>query len=328
MVTPALLPTEGRMPALDGATGWLNTEPLTTEELRGRVVLVDFCTFTCINWLRTLPYVRAWADRYREDGLVVLGVHTPEFSFERDAGAVRRALEGLRVTHPVALDSGYAIWRAFANRYWPALYFVDAAGRIRHHWFGEGDETRSETVVQQLLAETGADVLGRDPVTVVGEGVEAPADWDALGSPEEYLGYGRSSAFASPQGTAPERSHAYEVPARLRPGSWAAAGRWTVGVEAAVLDEPGGRLACRFRARDLHLVMGPVTPGVSVPFRVRLDGRPPGEAAGGDVDARGHGVATGRRLYQLVRQPGPVTDRLFEVEFTAPGLAAYVLTFG
>ncbi|MGY1792424.1 thioredoxin [Geodermatophilus sp. SYSU D00525] len=328
MATPALLPTEGRMPALDGATGWLNTAPLTTEGLRGRVVVVDFCTFTCINWLRTLPYVRAWADRYREHGLVVLGVHTPEFSFERDAGTVRRALEALRVTHPVALDSGYAIWDAFANRYWPALYFVDGTGRIRHHWFGEGDETRSETVVRQLLAEAGADVPDLDPVVVTGEGVEAPAAWDDLRSPEEYLGHVRAAAFASPHGLAPDASRTYELPSGLRLGSWALAGRWTVGGEAAVLDEAGGRLACRFSARDLHLVTGPVAPGAPVPFRVLLDGRPPGDAAGLDVDERGHGVLTDRRLYQLVRQPGPVRDRLFEVEFTAPGVAAYVLTFG
>ncbi|SFK79091.1 thioredoxin family protein [Geodermatophilus ruber] len=322
------LRAEGRMPALDGATGWLNTEPLTPEGLRGRVVLVDFWTYTCINWLRTLPHVRAWAGRYRDQGLVVLGVHTPEFSFEQDAGNVRRAVERSGITYPVALDSDYAIWRAFANRYWPALYFVDATGRVRHHWFGEGDFERSEQVIRQLLAESGADPVGPPLGPVAGDGVEAAADWGSLESGETYLGYERTGGFASPEGPVPDESRSYSLPARLRPDHWALAGTWTVGSEAAVLDEAGGVISCRFHARDLHLVMGPGARGAPVPFRVLLDGRPPGGAHGADVDERGGGVLSEPRLHQLIRQPPSVADRQFEIEFAAPGAEALVFTFG
>jgi hypothetical protein len=327
MTAGLTLRTEGRMPALDGATGWLNSEPLTPEALRGRVVVVQFWTYTCINWLRTLAYVRAWDAAYSDRGLVVLGVHTPEFSFEEDLGNVRRAVESMRIPYPVALDSGYAVWEAFANHYWPALYFVDATGHIRHHVFGEGDYDRSEQVIRQLLGEAGADVVDRPLVSVAADGVEAPADWDDLATGETYLGFDRGSSFASPEPPA-NRRRQYTLPARLRGNHWALAGRWTVGGEAVVLHEAGGRIAFRFHARDLHLVMGPVTQGTSVRFQVRLDGRPPGDAHGVDVDEQGNGVVTDQRLYQLIRQPLPVADRQFEIEFAEPDVLATVFTFG
>ncbi|MFL6097251.1 MAG: thioredoxin family protein [Blastococcus sp.] len=322
------LPVEGRMPALDGATGWLNSEPLTPESLRGRVVLVDFWTYTCINWLRTLPYVRAWAERYRDQGLVVLGVHTPEFSFEGDVDNVRRAVEDMRIPYPVAIDTGYGVWEAFANRYWPALYFVDATGRIRHHVFGEGDYDRSERVIQELLAEAGAAVAGGPLVPVAGDGIEAPADWDDLRTGETYLGYGQGSGLASPEAAVGDQRREYTIPASLRLNQWALSGTWTVGSEAVVLEEPGGRIAFRFHARDVHLVMAPVTGGRPARFRVRLDGRPPADAHGVDVDERGEGTASEQRLYQLIRQPLPIADRLFEIEFLDAGVGAVVFTFG
>ena len=327
MTAGLTLRAEGRMPALDGATGWLNSEPLTPEALRGRVVVVDFWTYTCINWLRTLPYVRAWADGYRDSGLVVLGVHTPEFSFEHDIGNVRQAVESMGITYPVALDSDYAIWQAFANHYWPALYFVDATGRIRHHVFGEGDYDRSERVIRELLAEAGADLTEQPLVPVAADGVEAAADWDDLATGETYLGSDRGTGFASPEPRADQR-HEYTVPSRLPLDHWALSGNWTTGSEAVVLDEAGGRIAFRFHARDLNLVMGPVTRGESAGFRVHLDGRPPGAAHGADVDEQGDGVVADQRLYQLIRQPLPIADRQFEIEFSAPGMQAEVFTFG
>jgi thiol-disulfide isomerase/thioredoxin len=327
MTAGLTLRAEGRMPALDGATGWLNSEPLTPESLRGRVVLVDFWTYTCINWLRTLPYVRAWAEAYSDRGLVVLGVHTPEFSFEQDIGNVRHAVEAMGITYPVALDSEYRVWRAFANHYWPALYFVDATGRIRHHVFGEGDYDRSETVIRELLAEAGADLAERPLVSVAADGVEAAADWDDLATGETYLGDGRGTGFASPEPQADQRRE-YTLPSRLLLNHWALSGSWTMGSEAVVLGEAGGRIAFRFHARDLNLVMGPVTRGASGRFRVHLDGRPPGAAHGVDVDDKGDGVVTDQRLYQLIRQPLPIADRQFEIEFVDPGVLATVFTFG
>ncbi len=322
------LPVEGRFPPLDGATGWLNSEPLTPEGLRGKVVAVNFCTYTCINWIRTLPYIRAWAQRYADQGLVMLGVHTPEFSVEKDVGNIGRALSQMKVEHPIAVDSDYAVWNAFANRYWPALYLVDAEGRIRHHWFGEGDYERSERAIQRLLSDATGSPPPNDLVSVEPLPPEVEADWDDVRSSETYVGYGRAEHFRSPGDSVPDEPHVYTLPQTLGPNEWALAGDWTVRGEGAVLNEPNGRIAFRFHARDLHLVMGPVAPGGSVPFRVSIDGRPPGDAAGGDVDADGAGTFDIPRMYQLIRQRSPIEDRRFEIEFSGAGAEAFVFTFG
>jgi thiol-disulfide isomerase/thioredoxin len=317
-----------RMPPLDGATGWLNTAPPTTDQLRGHVVLVDFWTFTCINWRRTLPWVRAWAAKYRAAGLVVLGVHTPEFSFERDPSAVREQVAATGIGYPVVLDSDSGVWAAFANHYWPALYFVDATGHIRHHQFGEGDYAAAEMVIRRLLAETGADLPAEPLVAVTPAGAELAADWDGLMSGETYLGADRTSGFASPEGLAEGVRQVYRRPARLPLNRWALAGAWTVGPEAAVLEEAGGSLTHRFRARDLHLVAGPAPGGGPVRFTVCLDGEPPGPDGGGDVGADGTGTLREPRMHQLVRQRGPVVERTFDITFSDPGARGYVLTFG
>ena len=322
------LPVEGRMPSLDGATQWLNSPPLTAAGLRGKVVLVDFWTYTCINWLRTLPYVRAWAERYQQHGLVVLGVHTPEFDVEHDLDNVRRAVKDLRVHYPVAVDNDYTIWSAFDNHYWPALYLVDAQGKIRHHRFGEGGYEESEMILQQLLAEAGSGAIGQQLVSVDPTGVEAAADWDSLRSPENYLGYQRTENFTSADGAVLNTPHVYALPIRLRLNQWALAGDWTVKRQAIVLNAPDGGIVYRFHARDLHLVMGPATPGTPVQFRVLLDGQPPAAAHGTDVDEAGDGTVTRPRLYQLIRQPGPITERTFEITFLDPGVQAYAFTFG
>jgi thiol-disulfide isomerase/thioredoxin len=322
------LPVEGRLPAFDGATGWLNSPPLTPAGLGGKVIVVNFWTYTCINWLRQLPYVRAWASRYADDGLVVVGVHTPEFGFEYDLDNVRRAVRDLRIDYPVAIDNDYAVWTAFANHYWPALYFADTDGRIRHHHFGEGEYQQSEMVIQQLLAEAGSAGAGHDLVPVEAAGVEAPADWGSLRSAETYTGYERTENFASPGGAVPGKRHAYALPARLGLNHWALAGDWTMTEQAVTLDEAGGRLGHRFHARDLHLVMGPTAADSSVRFIVSVDGEPPGAAHGADVDAGGSGTLTEQRLHQLIRQPGPVTDRTFEITFLDPGAQVYAFTFG
>jgi thiol-disulfide isomerase/thioredoxin len=322
------LPVEGQLPSLSGATGWLNSPALTATDLRGKVVLVNFWTYTCINWLRQLPYVRAWAEKYRDDGLVVLGAHTPEFDVEHDLDNVRRAVKDMRVDYPVVIDNDYAIWDAFANQYWPALYIVDVQGRIRHHRFGEGDYSQSEAIIQRLVTEAGTGRIGHELVSVDAGGVEAAADWDSLWSPETYLGYGRAENFASSNGAVLDTPHSYAAPARLALNQWALAGDWTVGRQAIVLNQAGGRIAYRFHARDLHMVMAPLTPGTSVRFRVGLDGQPPGAAHGTDLDDQGNGTLTDPRLYQLVRQPGPVSERTFEITFLDPGARAYVFTFG
>jgi thiol-disulfide isomerase/thioredoxin len=322
------LPVEGRMPSLDGATGWLNSPPLTAAGLRGRVVLVQFWTYTCINWLRTLPYVRAWAERYKQHGLVVLGVHTPEFDVEHDLDNVRRAVKELRVDYPVAVDNDYRIWSAFDNHYWPALYVVDAQGRIRHHRFGEGGYEEAEMILQQLLADAGSSGIGQDLVAVEPTGVEAAADWASLRSPENYLGYERTQNFASSDGAVLDIPHVYALPTWLRLNHWALAGDWTVKPQAIVGNQAEGRIAYRFSARDLHLVMGPATPGTPVRFRVRIDDQPPGAAHGTDVDDQGNGTISEPRLYQLIRQPGPVAERTFEITFLDPGVQAYAFTFG
>jgi thiol-disulfide isomerase/thioredoxin len=324
----AELPVEGHLPGFDGATGWLNSPPLTAAELRGRVVLVNFWTYTCINWLRTLPYVRAWADNYQDNGLTVIGVHTPEFDFEHDLGNVRREVRDLGVDYPVAVDNDYAIWTAFDNHYWPALYFVDAQGQIRHHRFGEGDYEMSEMVLQQLLTEAGSGGSDQELTSVDARGVEAAADWASLRSPENYLGYERTDNFVSPNGAILDTSYAYAAPTRLRLNHWALSGDWTVKRQAIVLNQAGGRILYRFHARDLHLVMAPTTPGGPVRFRVGLDSQPPEAAHGTDVADQGTGTLTQPRLYQLIRQPGPVTDRTFEVAFLDPGVQAYAFTFG
>ena len=322
------LPIEGEFPALSGATGWLNSPPLTAAGLRGKVVVVDIWTYTCINWLRTLPYVRAWAEKYKDQGLVVIGVHTPEFAFEKNVDNVRRAAKDMRVDYPIAIDSDYAIWRAFKNNYWPALYIVDAQGRIRHHHFGEGEYEQAEMVIQQLLSEAGAKGVGRDLVSVDGQGLEAAADRGNLKSPENYVGYERTENFASPGGAVLATPRVYAVPAQLKLNHWALSGDSTMGKQATALNKPNGRIAYRFHARDVHLVMGPATPGTAVRFRVLIDGQPPGAAHGSDVDEQGNGRVTEQRLYQLIRQPKPIVDRQFEIEFLDPGVEAFAFTFG
>jgi hypothetical protein len=320
-------PVEGQLPAFAGATAWLNSGPVTADTVRARVVLVNFGTYTCINWIRSLPYVRAWADKYAGQGLVVIGVQTPEFEFERELDGVNVAVERMDVRYPVAVDNDYTIWGAFDNHYWPALYFVDAQGQIRHHRFGEGDYEESERVLQTLLAEAGADV-DRSLLHLEPHGVELPADWDNVRSSENYLGYERTEGFASPGGGVPDERYRYSSPPSLRPNQWALSGEWRMGPVAAVLEEPGGAIACAFHARDLHLVMRPAVAGMSLPFRVRIDGRPPGPAHGLDVDQDGTGTVAEQRLYQLVRQPGPIVGRRFDVEFLEPGVEAFVFTFG
>jgi thiol-disulfide isomerase/thioredoxin len=321
-------PNEGGLASLARATMWLNTEGLTAAGLRGKVVLVDFWTYTCINWLRTVPYVRAWAEKYRDQGLVVIGVHTPEFPFEYDLDNVRRAVEVMKVPYPVAVDNDYAIWRGFNNHYWPALYFVDAQGRVRHQQFGEGAYEEAEKFIQQLLMEAGATGVGRDVVSVEGRGVEAAGDWANLKSEENYVGHERTEGFASPGGSAPGQPRVYAVPARLPLNRWALAGDWTVEKGATVLNKADGRIVYQFHARDLHLVMGPIAKGTPVRFRVRIDGKAPGAGHGLDVDEQGMGTVVEQRLYQLVRQRMPVAERQFEIEFLDPGVAAYAFTFG
>ncbi len=316
------LPIEGELASLDGATGWLNSQPLSTADLKGKVVLVDFWTYTCINWLRTLSYIRAWAEKYEEHGLVVIGVHTPEFPFEHDVDNVREAAKEMAVEYPVALDSDYGIWRAFDNHYWPAAYVADAEGRIRHHRFGEGGYDELERIIQRLLGVDG------DLVSVSPDGFEAQADWANLGSPETYLGYEQAQNFASPAGASPGEGHSYVAPDRLKLNHWALAGDWTLEKRASVLNQADGRISFRFHARDVHLVMGPPERGTSVPFRVLLDGHTPGSAHGVDIDEDGHGAVAQQRLHQLIRQEGQIDDRTFEITFLAPGVEAYVFTFG
>ena len=314
--------------SLDRAKEWLNSPPLTGQALRGKVVLIDFWTYTCINWLRTLPYVRAWGEKYKDQGLVVIGVHAPEFSFEKDLGNVRWAVKDMRINHPVVVDNDHVIWRAFRNQYWPALYFIDVQGRVRHHHFGEGSYEQSEMIIRQLLAEAGKAEVDSKPVSVEAKGFEVAADWRSLRSPENYLGSQRTQNFASPGGAVLDKPRSYEVPAQLRRNDWALSGDWTVRNEAAVLNKPNGRIVYRFHARDLHLVMGPPTQGTSIRFRVRIDGQPPGQAHGLDVDEQGVGAVTQQRLYQLVRQPSPIADRQFEIEFFDAGVQAFAFTFG
>jgi thiol-disulfide isomerase/thioredoxin len=321
------LPIEGELPSLAGATGWLNSAPLDAADLRGKVVLVNFWTYTCINWLRQLPYIRAWAEKYSDQGLVVVGVHTPEFPFEHNPENVRRAVQEMRVSYPVAMDSDYALWRAFDNHYWPALYLADTQGRIRYHHFGEGEYQQAEMVIQQLLAEAGS-ATSHDLVSVVAPGLEAPADWASLRSPENYTGYDRTEGFASTGGAVLGKPHTYTAPAELRLNEWALSGDWTMEEGAVTLNEANGQITYRFHGRDLHLVTGPAVRGTSVRFRVLIDGQPPGEAHGDDVDDQGNGTVAEQRLHQLIRQRGPIKDRTFEITFLDPEVQAYSFTFG
>jgi cytochrome c biogenesis protein CcdA/thiol-disulfide isomerase/thioredoxin len=320
------LPVLGPFPSLAGAVAWLNSPPLNRAALKGKVVVIDFWTYSCINCLRAIPYVRAWWQKYKDEGLVVIGVHSPEFAFEHDIDNVKKAVADLKITYPVAIDNNFAIWRAFENEYWPAHYFIDAQGRIRHEHFGEGDYRESERVIQQLLAEAGNKVTG-GMVTVHAAGAEAPPDTGEDKSPETYIGYFRADNFASPGGEIHDAPHDYIAPQPAL-NEWGLTGDWTVGMQHATLNEKDGSIVYRFHARDLHLVLGPAKDGKPVRFRVTLDGAPPGASHGSDIDAAGNGLVTGQRLYQLIRQPGPIKDRTFEIQFLDPGVDAYAFTFG
>jgi thiol-disulfide isomerase/thioredoxin len=309
------------MPPLDGGTAWINSEPLDAAALRGHVVLVDIWTLTCINWLRTEPYIRAWSQAYRDDGLIVIGVHTPEFSFEHDIDLVRSATAERQIDYPVVVDNDYAVWNAFANHYWPAEYFIDKDGVIRDQHFGEGRYEESELLIQQLLG------IDREFVSIEPHGDEVEADWDHLRTPETYLGYGRGESFASPTKAAFDQRRTYDLPDEVPFNSWALAGAWTIGSEKVELHEAGGTIACRFEARDVHLVMRPGA-GEPIPFRVTLDGAASGSAHGVDVDEEGGGLLRDGRMYQLVRQDGAVRERTMEITFVEPGAEAYVFTFG
>jgi cytochrome c biogenesis protein CcdA/thiol-disulfide isomerase/thioredoxin len=322
------LSVEGGLPPLDGAVEWLNSPPLTKQGLRGKVVLIDFWTYSCINCLRAIPYVRAWAQKYKDQGLVVIGIHTPEFAFERNVDNVKRAVRDLKIDYPVAIDSNFALWRAFDNQYWPAHYFIDSEGRIRHHHFGEGQYAESEHVIQQLLAETGKTDIAKGVVAVTAAGAEAAADTGNVKSPETYIGFMRAENFSSPGGIVQDVDHVYALPADLRLNQWALNGTWKIEDERAILGAAGGGIAFRFHARDLHLVLGAGDDGKPVRFRVLLDGQRPGDDHGADSDANGEGTVTGQRLYQLVRQHRPVKDRTFEIQFLDPGVQAFAFTFG
>lgn len=314
--------------SFDGAVQWVNSKPLTPAALRGKVVLVDFWTYTCVNWRRTLPYVRAWAHKYKNNGLVVIGVHTPEFGFEKNLENVRGATKAMGVDYPVAVDSNYAIWRAFNNEYWPAIYFIDARGNIRGHQFGEGRYAEAEKMIQQLLAEAGNSNVDRTTVSVDPRGLELAADWDDVRSQETYTGYERAENFASPGGAIPDKDRSYAIPSQLRLNEWALSGNWTIRKDAVLLHRFNGRIAYRFHARDLNLIMGPAMLGRSARFRVLLDGRAPGDAHGDDVDADGYGNVSRQDTYQLIRQHKPINDKQFEIEFFDAGVEAFDFTFG
>jgi len=327
----AALPVEGVLPSLDGAVQWLNSPPLTKQDLKGKVVLIDFWTYSCINCLRSLPYVKAWAQKYKDQGLVVIGVHAPEFAFERNIDNVKKATHDLGIDYPVAIDNNYAIWRSLNNQYWPAHYFVDGKGQIRYHHFGEGDYAESEKVIQQLLTEAGHAGVSKIAIGIDGasaQGVEAAADNADIQSPETYIGYQRAENFVSPGGEVSDKVHTYAAPSQPGVNDWGLAGAWNVGAESATLAAPSGRIVYRFHARDLHLVLGPGKDGKPVRFRVSVDGAAPGAVHGTDVAADGSGTVTEQRLYQLVRQNGDIADHTFSIEFLDPGVQAYSFTFG
>jgi len=328
MFASGALAAEGQLASLRTATAWLNTAPLTAEGLRGKVVLIDVWTYTCINWLRTLPYVRAWADKYKDQGLVVIGVHAPEFPFEHDLDNIRRAAKDMRVTYPIAVDNDFSIWRAFDNNYWPALYLLDGDGKIRYKHFGEGEYEQSERNIQRVLKGAGARAVSSELVSVVPQGAEVAADWGSLKSPETYVGYGQAENFASPGGAVVDERHMYAAPTRLQLNQWALVGDWTVTQKAGALNKPNGRIAYRFHARDVNLIMGPAVRGVSVRYRVLIDGQPPGAAHGVDADDQGNGTVAEQRMYQLIRHPKPIVDRQFEIEFPDAGVEAFCFTFG
>ncbi|VVO99493.1 Protein DipZ [Pseudomonas fluorescens] len=326
--SPGTLPVEGNLPPLDGAVQWLNSPPLDAQALKGKVVLVDFWTYSCINCLRSLPYVKAWAEKYRDQGLVVIGVHAPEFAFERDVGNVTKAMKDLGINYPVAIDNEFKIWRAFNNEYWPAHYFADAQGRIRYHHFGEGKYAESERVIQQLLREAGAAKVADGLISAKADGVQMAPDNDAVQSPETYVGYQRAEHFVPETALVPDKVAVYNPPAQLALNDWSLDGQWHVGPERATASAPASRIVYRFHARDLHLVLGPGADGKPVRFKVLIDGNAPGDDHGMDVAPDGSGTVTDQRLYQLVRQSGGVTDRTFSIEFLDPGASAYAFTFG
>jgi cytochrome c biogenesis protein CcdA/thiol-disulfide isomerase/thioredoxin len=322
------LDDEGRFPSLDGAVSWLNSGPLKSSGLRGKVVLIDFWTYSCINCLRAIPYVEAWAEKYKDDGLVVIGVHTPEFAFEKDRGNIAKAVRDLKITYPVAIDSDYSIWKAFHNEYWPAHYFIDAQGTIRYHHFGEGEYDKSEEVIQELLKQKDASLKLAGLVKVSGTGATAAADAGDMQSPETYIGYERSDNYASPEKIWRDTQASYTAPGRMDVNHWGLAGKWTVGGERASLDAAPGKIVFRFHARDLHLVLGPGPGGKPIRFRILLDGAAPGDDHGADTSGSGDGTVTDYRLYQLIRQKGKVEDRTFEIQFLDPGVQAFAFTFG
>jgi thiol-disulfide isomerase/thioredoxin len=320
------LPDQGQLPGFGGATGWLNAQPLSSEGLRGRVVAVQFWTYTCVNWLRTLPYVRAWNEKFGPHGLTIVGVHTPEFEFERKVDNIVIAARDMRVAYPIAVDSEYRVWRDFSNQFWPALYVADVEGRVRYTHHGEGEYAMSEMVIQQLLLDAGREGWEAGLVSVDPQGTEVSANWNDVRSPESYLGYAQSRGFDSPDGERFDQPHQYSTP-RLSLNRWAPIGNWTYAEKASVSNSPNARIAFQFHARDVNLVMGPVTPR-AIPFRVYLDGTVAVEAHGTDVDERGNGTLAQQRLYQLIRQSGPINDRLFEIEFLDKGAEVYCFTFG
>ncbi len=316
------------IPSLSGATDWINSQPLKRSELNGKVVVVQFWTFSCINWLRTVPYMRAWFEKYQGDGLIVIGVHSPEFEFEKDVDGIRQATMSNSLEYPVAVDSRHAVWNAFRNNYWPALYVIDSMGRIRHQQFGEGGYAESERGIQTLLRESGRPGVPQDLVSVQGRGAEAAADWKDLRSPETYLGYARAERFVSQVKVAPDRRQYYSAPSQLGLNQWSLAGDWVVGKEAVMLKSTGGRIAFRFHARDLHVVMGSGVTGGALRFRVLIDGSPPASSHGSDVDEKGIGMLSEYRLYQLIRQTGAIRDHVFEIEFPDSGAEVFSFTFG
>ena len=318
---------EGVLPDLSGATAWLNSPPLNGRELRGKVVLVNFWTYSCINSLRELPYMKAWAAKYKDAGLVVIGVHAPEFGFEKDPANVQEAVSSLKVSYPVPIDSSHSIWRAFSNEYWPADYFIDGKGRVRYHHFGEGDYVESERMILELLKENGATSLDESPVRIMADGAEAPPS-DDVRSPETYVGFARAENFASPEQVAPSSRRIYSLPARPALNQWGLAGSWKIGAESGVLESAPGRVRFRFHGRDLHMVLGPGHSGAPVRFRLSLNGGAPGGDHGSDCSGDGTGAVREPRMYQLVRQQGPIKDVTVEIEFLDPGIQAYSFTFG